>query len=157
MPSKRIAKRKTKQLNHLPRILVLAGIVLLVAVVWVIKNQPVEPTAAASPADASAEELLDFYLAEGKPTLTFFHSNTCHSCIVMMEIVAQVYPEFEDTVGLVDVDVYDSNNNSLLRRAGIQSIPTLVFIDRHGEGQVSIGVIDSDQLRQQLAALLETP
>ncbi len=48
-------------------------------------------------------------------------------------------------------------NENLLRRAGISSIPTLVFIDRNGEGQVSIGVIEAEVLRQQLTALKELP
>ena len=108
-------------------------------------------------ADESPEVQFDWYLQEEKPIFAFFHSTNCHSCIVMMETVAQVYPEFKDDVALVDVDVYDSQNEHLLQRAGITSIPTLVLIDRKGQGTVSIGVMEAGQLRQQLNILKETP
>ena len=77
--------------------------------------------------------------------------------MVMMETVDQVYPEFKQDVALVDVNVYDPQNENLLRRGGIYSIPTLVFIDRNGASQVSIGVIEAEALRQQLTALKEMP
>jgi thiol:disulfide interchange protein len=147
-------KVKSKQAHGLLQILILAGIVILVAVVFLLKNQPQET---AVPVDESAEAQLDRYLLEGRPTFAFFHSNNCHSCIVMMETVAQVYPEFQDSIGLVDVDVYDPENGMLLERAGIRTIPTLAFINRKGEGLVAMGVMEAGELRQQLTALKEMP
>ena len=70
-----------------------------------------------------------------------------------MEVVKQVYPEFQDSVVLIDVDVYDQRNNNIMRREGLQSIPTLVFYDRNGKRQMNIGVMESDQFRQTLSAL----
>jgi thiol:disulfide interchange protein len=67
--------------------------------------------------------------------------------------VAQVYPEFSSTVTLVDVNVYDEYNAALLQRVGLQYIPTLIFYDHTGKGQVSVGVMEDEQLRQTLAAL----
>ena len=75
----------------------------------------------------------------------------------MMGRVYQIYPEFEGSIALVDIDVYDSQNTNLLRRASIHTIPTLVFIDQKGQKKVSIGVMEEDQLRQQLQALKGTP
>lgn len=147
-------KQNSKQNGLLPKILILAGVVVLVIMIFAFKNQA---TQSAVSADKSLEARFDRYIKEGRPTLAFFHSTNCHSCIVMMDIVAQVYPEFKDSVALVDVDVYDSQNENLLRRAGINSIPTLVFIDRKGQRKVSIGVIDAAQLRRQLQILDGTP
>ena len=147
-------KKNPKQNGLLPKILILTGIVVLVAVVFFMKNQALKTVV---PVNESTEAQFDRYMKEGTPTLAFFHSTNCHSCIVMMDTVAQIYPEFKDGVALVDVDVYDSKNENLLRRAGINSIPTLVFIDRKGQGKVSIGVIEADQLRQQLQILKGTP
>jgi hypothetical protein len=73
----------------------------------------------------------------------------------MMETVSKVYPEFEDQIALVDVDVYDKNNANLLRKAQITGIPTQVFINKKGDGKVSIGVMESEELRMQLSSLLE--
>lgn len=99
------------------------------------------------------EAQLDQLLAAGKPTLAFFHSNTCKKCIRMSEIVEEVYPDFADTVSLVDVNAYEGRNASLLQRVGIRAIPTLIFIDRTGQGRSYMGVMEPDELREQLRAL----
>jgi len=56
---------------------------------------------------------------------------------------------------LVDVYVYDEKNEPLLKKVGLQYIPTLIFYDRAGKEQVSVGVMEAEQLRQSLAALAE--
>jgi thiol:disulfide interchange protein len=150
MTVKRKPKSHSIKTDLLPTILILAGIVILVLVVFLIKNQPTKTTV---PVDEPPEAQLDRYLQEAKPILAFFHSTNCHSCIVMMDTVAQVYPEFKDGVALVDVDVYDTQNDRLLKRAGINTIPTLVFIDRRGHRTISSGIMAADQLQQQLEIL----
>ena len=153
MPNKGKLKKDHKKTGLVPTIIILAGIVILVLIVFLVKN----PTLNSSvPRSESPEAQFDKYLKDGKPTFAFFHSTTCQSCIVMMDIVNQVYPEFKDDVALVDVNVYDPQNANLLQRAGINSIPTLVFIDRKGQGTISIGVMEVDQLRQELQALKES-
>jgi thiol:disulfide interchange protein len=154
IPVKKTSKSSLKRTGLSPKILILAGIVILVAVVFLFKNQP---SKTAVTVDELPEAQLDHYLKEGKPTFAFFHSTDCHSCIVMMDTVNQVYPKFKDGVALVDVNVYEPQNENLLRRMGINSIPTLVFIDRKGQGKVAIGVMDVEQLRQQLTTLQESP
>ncbi len=103
-----IKKRNQSALNPsgvLPKIFIIAGIVLIVAVLFLVKNQPSQ---SAAPTGESPEAQMDRYLEEEKPIFAFFHSTDCHSCIVMMETVDQVYPEFKEDVALVDVNVYDS-------------------------------------------------
>lgn len=101
----------------------------------------------------SPEEQLDRLLAAGEPVFVFFHSNTCVQCVQMTEIVAEVHPSFANRVALVDVNVYDEQNANLLRRAGVQAIPTLIFVDRAGQAQGYVGVMEPDDLRQQLEML----
>jgi len=157
------------QLGILVGMLLLIGVVLIVKVQKPSANAPTvvqDKAATVPPAAATAvsaqpsptpallpEAQLDQFLAAGKPTLAFFHSTTCVSCIKMTQIVQQVYPEFVDYVALVDVNVYDKRNASLLRRARIRAIPTLIFIDRTGQGQGYMGVMEPDALREQLQAL----
>jgi thiol:disulfide interchange protein len=105
------------------------------------------------PAVDLPETQLDRLLAGSQPTLAFFHSNTCYQCVQMTGIVDRVYPEYAQSVALVDVNVYDERNGNLLRRAGIRVIPTLIFFDRQGRGQVVTGVMQPDQLRQQLQTI----
>jgi len=153
VPPNNSHKKKYNKSSPWPKILILAGIALMITVIIMIKNQPVEQPA--TTANQTAEALLDQYLEEGKPTFVFFHSNNCRSCIDMIAIVDQVYPEFEDKIALVDVNVYDSANQNLLRRAKIYSIPTQVFIDRTGQGKVAMGVMTPEEFRAQLLTLAE--
>jgi hypothetical protein len=45
--------------------------------------------------------------------------------IAFLGTVANVYPDFQDSVVLIDVDVYVQSNKNILRRERLQSIPTL--------------------------------
>jgi thiol:disulfide interchange protein len=176
---------------------ILAGVVLLVAIVLILKNRAADPPAAAesrpmatatlpkaqvqatatlpqavgqtqataepepvgSPIGATAlpdelpEAQLQRLLTAGQPTLAFFHSNNCIQCTKMMAVVAQVYPEFDDSVALVDVNVYDESNSSLLQRANIRAIPTQIFFDETGRRTVVLGAMTPDEFRDQLRAL----
>lgn len=136
------------------RYLLLAVIVLLAGAVLWFKNQA-KPAPAAL--DEPAEVQFDRYLQQKKPMLAFFHSTDCHSCVEMMNLVAEVYPPYEDSVALVDVNVYDSANQNLLRRARILSIPTQIFIDEDGTGKVIIGVMSREQFEQELQRLADNP
>lgn len=146
-------RSKAKSSKALPTILILAGIFILIAVVFSSKSRPAQQMVTNA---NSLETQFDQYLKEGKPIFAFFHSTDCQSCVDMMAIVDQVYPEFEDTIALVDVNVYAPANQNLLRRVKVYSIPTQVFIDHNGQGKVAIGVMSPDDLRNQLLVLAES-
>ncbi len=146
-------KSRPKKKYLLPRILVVAGVLILAILILVFKQDRDFNDAATSTPVSIAELQLDRALQAGEPTLAFFHSDNCKQCIVMMETVGQVYPEFSTLVTLVDVNVYDMKNAGLLKSVGLQYIPTLIFYDQSGEKQVSVGVMEAEQLRQTLAAL----
>jgi thioredoxin-like negative regulator of GroEL len=116
-----------------------------------------EPVGSQVAATALPDELpeaqLERLLTARQPTLAFFHSDNCVQCIKMMEVVAQVYPEFDDSVALVDVNIYDKANASLLQRARIRAIPTQIFFDRIGQGLVVMGAMTPDQFRERMRAL----
>lgn len=115
---------------------------------------PAQPTpSVVETAALLPEAQLDRLLAAGEPAFVFFHSNNCYQCIRMIEIVEQVYPDFFESVPLVDVNVYDERNRNLLQRAGLRYIPTLVFVDRAGQGETYVGVMEADALREQLQRL----
>lgn len=99
------------------------------------------------------EVQLNRALEARQPTLAFYHSTNCRQCIVMMDIVEKVYPDYSDSITLVDIDVYDDRNVPLLTQVGIQYIPTLMFYDQNGERQIHVGVMEAEQLHQTLADL----
>jgi thiol:disulfide interchange protein len=146
-------KRRHHKPSRTPQYLILGGVILLVVLVLSIKPDRQPSNALATGNEDLPAAQLDQALAENKPTLAFFHSDNCYQCIVMMDIVAQVYPEFENAVTLVDINVYDERNDELLRRVGLQYIPTLIFYNLAGNGQVSVGVMEAENLRQTLSAL----
>ncbi|MGB2911541.1 MAG: thioredoxin domain-containing protein [Anaerolineales bacterium] len=128
------------------KIFIVVCVVIMAAFILAYKNQPeAEVTTAESPA-----ELLTSATHNKQPVLAFFHSNTCDSCLHMVAIVDQVFPEFADSVTLVDVNVYDRQNQPLLNEVGLQYIPTLYFYDASGQPQIHIGVMEASQLRQTL-------
>ena len=102
---------------------------------WPVRSSP------ASPADQ-----LNQALAGGKPALVFMHSTTCQSCIDMMKVVDQVYPEFAGQVALVDVDVYDEANGPLMEKLGLRYIPTVVVFDREGQTAQNVGADEAGRV-----------
>lgn len=151
MPINSQKSKKTKT-NLLPRLLILAGIVVVAVSIILIKNQSDEGIAAVN---ETPEQQFDQYLEDQKPFFAFFHSNNCESCLVMMDMVDGVYPAYQGDIALIDVDVYDPINQSLLQRAGIQTIPTQVFVDSTGNGIIFMGIMDEGQLNEQLTKLVE--
>ncbi len=138
---KQIAKKQTTTL------LIVGGLALLLIAVFALKN-------GGSPAStANLEAELDQALAAGRPTFVFLHSLECIPCKAMMDTVAQVYPEFQDSVVLIDVDIYQQSNANLIRREDLQSIPTLVFYDAQGKRQLFIGAMPPEQFRDVMTQL----
>ena len=145
MPTKR--KRPVRK-QQPPTLLILAGIALLLIAVFALKSG-----GDSSASTNSLETQLDQALKDGRPIFVFLHSLDCIPCKEMMATVAEVYPDFQDSVVLIDVDIYDQNNQNILRRERLQSIPTLVFYDAKGKRQMMIGAMPPDQFRQTLTQL----
>lgn len=139
--------RRSKRSSSSPSLLVVGGLILIVIAILAFKPR------ADSPAGSLPEQQLASALAAHQPAFVFLHSLDCIPCKDLMGIVDEVYPEFAGEVVLVDVNVYDKRNANLLRREGLQVIPTLVFYDQTGKRQVHVGVLEALQLRQTLAAL----
>jgi thiol-disulfide isomerase/thioredoxin len=143
----KIRSRKTPQ-KGISSWLVIGGIALVLAAIYFV-NQGNASVAGSASLEAEWEQAL----AEKRPTFVFLHSTDCIPCKAMMEVVDEVYPEFDGKVTLIDVDVYDQSNNNLMRQERLQSIPTLVFYDGQGNRQVYIGAMQVEQFRQTMSEL----
>ena len=141
-------KRKHHARKRPPTLLILAGIVLLLIAIFAFKSGNDTPASA-----VSLEAQLNQALKDGRPTFVFLHSLECIPCKAMMGTVADVYPDYQDAVVLIDVDIYDQNNSNIIRREQLQSIPTLVFYDAQGNRQVFIGAMPPDKFRDTLTQL----
>jgi len=100
------------------------------------------PFRPSSPADQ-----LNQALTGGHPVLVFMHSNNCQSCIDMMKVVEQVYPEFAGQIALVDVNVYDEANGPLMQKLGLRYIPTVVVFDKAGKTAQNVGAMKAEAFR----------
>lgn len=153
MPSakaRRVARHKQIAKKQTTTLLIVGGLALLLIAVFAFKN-----SGSTSAPTSSLEAQLDQALKDGRPTFVFLHSLDCIPCKEMMSVVADVYPEFQDSIVLVDVDVYDQNNQNILRRERLQSIPTLVFYDSQGTRRTFIGVMPADQFRAVMTQLAQ--
>ena len=160
MPSKKKKSRQTvapgraetvTRKSQIPLLVAVAIIAIAVLMVTQLKsNSQATPTAAGAPGGVSSVEQLRQATDQGRPALVFMHSTDCIPCQQMMTVVDQVYPEFSNQVVLVDVDVYDDANTSLLQTLRLQAIPTTVIFDKKGQSKRYVGVMTPSDLRTQL-------
>lgn len=142
-----MSKRKHHAPKQPPTVWILAGIILLLVAIFTFRNGDTPSSA------VSLESQLDQALSDRRPMFVFLHSTDCIPCKAMMETVADVYPEYQESVTLIDVDIYDQQNQNILRRERLQSIPTLVFYDAQGIRQVYIGAMQPDHFRDVMTQL----
>ena len=160
-------KKRKKQKPQFYKYLVVGGIIVGIIFLILLKDQTaksstdfnsavsennVASTIVATVVETAEtpEEKFDRLLLENEPIFAFFHSNSCQRCIDMINIVEEVFPEFEGKISLVDVNVYDEQSKNLLRRAEVQAIPTQIFIDNSGLTVQTVGLMTADQLRSAL-------
>ena len=131
--------------------LILAAVILVVALTALVKTMtvvkntvPVEPP----------EQVLERLKVNGKPALVFFHSPDCRSCLQVQGSLDEVYPEFSDQVTLLSLDVLEDSNDVLVKRTGVHTTPTLLFVDANGNEQVFSGEISAEDLQQRLSTLV---
>ncbi len=149
--SQKMLEKQKHKTSRIAQLLVLAGVLVFAFAVLALKNE----FKAEIPVNSGQPPMmqLDAALNAGRPTLAFFHSNTCEQCIIMVETVGQVFPEFVKTITLVDINVYDPINEPLLDKVGLQYIPTLIFYDNQGQEETYVGVMTAGELRERLATL----
>jgi thiol-disulfide isomerase/thioredoxin len=135
-----------------PKILITSSLLLLVGLVLVLKGSSTTRFASSKPAELP-ETQLERALADGKPTLAFYHSVTCEQCKQMMKAMDEAYPEFANKIVLVDVMVYEEYNAEMVEEAGILTIPALIAYDRNGQHRFYVGSLDAQFLREIMQTL----
>jgi thiol-disulfide isomerase/thioredoxin len=106
------------------------------------------------PFPSQPEAQVDWVLRNGRPALFLFHSTNCKPCIAMTALVQKIRPDYEGRVVFVDVITNDAANATVVRRVGIQSIPTTFFIASSGSGQGYIGLMKEEDVRTELDKLV---
>lgn len=139
-----------KELSQRTRMVILAVVLMLIAAVLVVKYTL--PGATVS-GNRPAQEKLDTYLADGKPVMVFFYSDSCRSCQEMEVAIDEIYPSFSESVALIKVNVYDKKDLELVEQTGVQITPTTLFIDQAGHRLLVPEKMSADELRHRLVVL----
>jgi FKBP-type peptidyl-prolyl cis-trans isomerase 2 len=91
-------------------------------------------------------------LANGKPTLAEFGSNSCIPCKQMKPILNELATEYQGKVNVVIIEVYD--NMALTRQYGIMAIPTQIIFDTSGkEVMRHTGLWSREQITEELKGI----
>ncbi len=87
------------------------------------------------------------------PVLVDFWAPWCGPCQTLGPTVAQLARDVAGQARVVKVNI--DEHPELAAEFGVQSIPTLVFVENGEERDRVIGLVPGDQLRARLAALID--
>lgn len=78
-----------------------------------------------------------------------FYATWCGPC----KVLSKKLKDF-DTCELVKIDIEEEENDELVDKFGIRSVPTLVLVDDNGEKLQSwVGLQDVEKLKEEISAL----
>lgn len=130
--------------------LIVLGVIAFVTLVGLLKNRiDMRQWLYTEPVTARLEQLR----ADSAPVVVYFHSPDCSSCEQVQASLDEVYPEFKDSVALLDLDVTNLRYRDLVNQAGVQTAPTLLLVNAAGEEKLIVGEISPQDLRAELASL----
>jgi thioredoxin len=93
------------------------------------------------------------WLYEGdKPCIVDFYADWCGPCKKVSPILRDLAVLYKNDIVVYKVDV--DSENELAAAFGIQSIPTLLFIPKDGDPQVSLGALPREELVKQIDSYL---
>jgi hypothetical protein len=144
----------------------LAALVLIAVVavggLKVLRDRPGTRTATAADTGAAAAEYgmpadpagqLVWVETNRHPAMVIYRSTTCIPCVAMGRLIDVVRADYEPEVAFVTVLTDEPANSLLVRQAGIQAIPTSLFLGRDAQPIRVLGAMDEAALRDRLQAL----
>lgn len=96
------------------------------------------------------EKIMDFethkegWVFNGKlPAVIDFYADWCAPCKMISPILEDLSEEYKDKVDFYKIDTEDQNE--LAAMFGIRSIPSVLFIPKEGEPQMSMGALSKSK------------
>ncbi|MDD2961378.1 MAG: thioredoxin [Muribaculaceae bacterium] len=113
------------------------------------KNQSQEPTDRNKIEQATQNDSIKKIL----PKIIDFNATWCGPCKMMAPIIDKIEQKYAGKITVEKVDV--DNNSELAKQYGIESIPTIIYIDASGkETNRTIGFLPEDELTKNIEKLI---
>ncbi len=91
------------------------------------------------------------YLGD-KPALVDFYASWCGPCKMIAPILEELAAEYGDQIVIYKVNT--ESEPELAAAFGIRSIPSLLFIPKEGQPQMSQGAMSKDQFKEAIDKIL---
>ncbi len=91
-----------------------------------------------------------------RPQIIKFTSTMCLDCQTMTKIMKELYPQYQDRIDLVEINVQDGNkkNDSWIKKYNVNLVPTIILINSNGNEVKRIeGAIEKDKMDKCLKEL----
>lgn len=99
------------------------------------------------------ENSKDEWKFEGElPAIIKFSASWCFPCKTLAPIIEEIQEEFKDEINIYEIDTEDQQELSAM--FGIKSIPSILFIPKDGEPQMSVGVIPKNKIVDAINEIL---
>ena len=119
-----------------------------------IKIKPIELTSAAflEKVFNYKENVKEWEYEGDKPAIVDFYATWCGPCRKTAPILDDLADEYGDEIYVYKVDV--DKEPELAKVFGIQSIPTFLFIPRHGNPQIAQGALPKETFKKAIDEFL---
>lgn len=103
---------------------------------------------------AEKSELATPGVATGKPTIIDFSATWCPPCRQFKPIFEKAKEQYSAQANMMTIDV--DENPEMAASYGVESIPTVVFINANGEiANISVGLISEQDLDAKIRKLID--
>lgn len=81
------------------------------------------------------QNVIEVAQAGNKPRVLIFSSAMCSECIKMKKVLAEVEPQYSNSIDFIKYDAQDSSSEvaALLKKYDVKLVPTLVFMNTDGK------------------------
>ncbi len=87
------------------------------------------------------------------PCVIDFYADWCGPCKMVAPVLEELQKEYDGKLNIYKVDTEDQKELSAM--FGIQSIPSILFIPKEGQPQMSQGALPKDSFKQAFTDVLK--
>lgn len=98
------------------------------------------------------EQNKDWKFEGERPCLVDFYADWCGPCKTVAPILEELKEEYGDNLDIYKIDT--EKERELASMFGIQSIPSLLFIPKDGQPQMSQGAMSKESFKQAFSEVL---